>query len=161
MLHRIAWPASTLIGSLALGLALLGLGAQPLFAQTRITWEDLADVTFTDVYREEMGTVYPRADFGKTPRRLSGQQVMLIGYLLPMDVGGKAYALSASPFAACFFCGQSGPETVMELELRKTESWFAMDRLVLVRGRLRLNADDPSRLYYVLELAEVMERLDQ
>jgi hypothetical protein len=141
-------------------LTLLVLGLQPLLAQTRITWEDLADVKFTDVYREEMGTVYPRADFGKLPRRLDGQQVMLIGYLLPMDVGGKAYALSATPFATCFFCGQSGPETVMELEFRKTEPWFAMDRLVLVRGRLRLNADDPSRLYYVLELAEALERLD-
>jgi hypothetical protein len=130
-------------------------------AQSNLTWEELAQVTFVDAYQSQTGTVFPKAEFSKKIRQREGQQVFIIGYLLPLDVKGKAYALSASPFAACFFCGKSGPETVMELVFKKTESWFAMDRLVMVRGTLDLNASDPNHLYYILNQAEVIERLDK
>ena len=82
-------------------------------AQSSLTWEELAQVTFIDEYQSQTGTVYPRAEFSKKIRQREGQDVFIIGYLLPLDVKGKFYALSASPFAACFFCGKSGPETVM------------------------------------------------
>ncbi len=49
----------------------------------------------------------------------------------------------------------------MELVFKKTESWFAMDRLVMVRGILDLNASDPNHLYYILNQAEALERLDK
>ncbi|GEM_PF-685939 len=130
-------------------------------AQSSLTWEELAQVSFVDEYQSQTGTVYPRAEFSKKVRQREGQDVYIIGYLLPLDVKGKAYALSASPFAACFFCGKSGPETVMELVFKKTESWFAMDRLVMVRGILDLNASDPNHLYYILNQAEALERLDK
>lgn len=138
-----------------------GLSAGGLRAQEPLTWEDLADVRFEETYLETLGTVYPVAEFGKAMRKRENRTVRIAGYLLPLSVGSDDYALSAAPFAACFFCGQAGPETVIELHLRKTESWFAMDRFVLVEGRLRLNADDPDRLYYVLEEALVLERLDR
>ncbi|MBI1194114.1 MAG: DUF3299 domain-containing protein [Bacteroidetes bacterium] len=130
-------------------------------AQSSLTWEELSQVVFVDEYQSQTGTVYPRAEFSKKVRQREGQDVYIIGYLLPLDVKGNAYALSASPFAACFFCGKSGPETVMELVFKKKESWFAMDRLVMVRGVLDLNASDPSHLYYILNQAEVLERLDK
>ena len=130
-------------------------------AQTALRWDDLTAVAFKDVYREDMGTVYPEASFEKSLLKLAGKRVQIPGYLLPLTVGGDDYALSSSPFAACFFCGKAGPETVIELHFSKTESWFAMDRFLLVEGRLRLNADDPSSLYYVLEEAVALERLDR
>ncbi len=135
--------------------------APEVCAQTIINWQTLSQVSFQDEYQQESGTVFAVADFSKDVRKLSGQKVQLIGYLLPMDVRGKLYALSANPFATCFFCGKSGPESVMELELIKTESWFAIDRLVLIRGTLELNADNPQRLYYILKEAEVLERMDK
>lgn len=134
---------------------LLGVSQQPL------RWDDLTAVTFKDVYREDLGTVYPEASFDRSLQKLAGKRVQIPGYLLPLAVGGDDYALSSSPFAACFFCGKAGPETVIELHFSKTESWFAMDRFLLVEGRLRLNADDPSALYYVLEEAVAVERLDR
>ena len=132
-----------------------------LQAQKPLRWDDLAEVQFEDEYLETLGTVYAIAQFSKTIRKLENQRIRIAGYLLPLAVGADDYALSSAPFAACFFCGQAGPETVMELHFAKTESWFAMDRFVLVEGRLRLNADDPEMLYYILEDARVIERLDR
>ncbi len=129
--------------------------------QTALTWEQLAQVTFQEVDQENAGAVFARAQFSKSLLKREGQDVFIIGYLLPLDVRGNAYALSASPFAACFFCGKSGPETVMELEFAKKESWFAIDQLVMVHGKIRFNPDNPERLYYILQQAAVMERMDK
>ena len=75
--------------------------------------------------------------------------------------GEDEYALSEGPFASGFFCGKGGAESVMELRIKKVESWFAMDRLVLFSGTLELNADDPEHLYYILNDAVAVERLDK
>jgi hypothetical protein len=139
----------------------LGCSALSMHAQKPLRWDDLADVDFEETYLETLGTVYSVANFSKAIRKLENQRIRIAGYLLPLAVGSDEFALSSAPFAACFFCGQAGPETVMELHLERTESWFAMDRFVLVEGRLRLNADDPDMLYYILEEALVIERLDR
>ena len=142
-------------------MTLLAFDKSELGAQTIINWQTLSEVSFEDQYQQESGTVFAVADFSKNVQKLAGKKVQLIGYLLPMDVRGKLYALSANPFATCFFCGKSGPESVMELELIRTESWFAIDRLVLIRGVLELNSSNPQRLYYILKEAEVLERMDK
>lgn len=142
-------------------LSLFFLGTALLEAQKPLRWDDLAAVSFEEEYLETLGTVYAVADFSKSVRKLENERIRIAGYLLPLAVGADDFALSSAPFAACFFCGQAGPETVMELHLERTESWFAMDRFVLVEGRLRLNADDPEMLYYILEEATVVERLDR
>ena len=126
-----------------------------------LTWELLADVSFTDSYLPEMGTTYQIAKFGRFVESMEGKEVMIIGYLLPLDIGGDQYALSATPFATCFFCGGGGPETVLELRLAKKEPWFEMDQLVQFQGTLILNSDSPSSLYYILEDAVAVERLDK
>lgn len=92
---------------------------------------------------------------------MEGEQVMLIGYLLPVAVGSDEYVLSANPFATCFFCGKSGPETVIELNLARSEKWFAMDQLVMFEGVLRLNEKDPEHLYFILDGAIALERMDK
>lgn len=135
-------------------------GLSSVSAQTDLTWENLADVRFETVIWPQTGQPYQKPSFSKRLEQLDGKEIRIIGYLLPLDVYGKAYALSENPFAACYFCGKSGPESVMELDFETTEKWFAMDRLVMVQGRLELNAEDPNRLYYRLVAARAIERLD-
>ena len=54
-----------------------------------------------------------------------------------------------------FFCGQAGPETVVELRLHpKSIRRYTMDEVHSFKGYLRLNEKDPSSLHYIIEEAE-------
>jgi hypothetical protein len=63
--------------------------------------------------------------------------------------------LSSLPFANCFFCGGAGPETVMEV-FSKDKIDFTEKR-VSVTGTLTINADDPLRLMYILNNAQIKD----
>ena len=126
-----------------------------IFSQTEITWQNLEDVEFTDMYIEEIDEyiVYPH--FGLNIRELDGQQVVLSGYVLAIDPDKGYYVLSKSPFASCFFCGAGGPETIVELSLKSDKDSFFMDEFVTMIGSLKLNADDIYRCVYILENARI------
>ncbi|MEZ4684514.1 MAG: hypothetical protein R3B47_00150 [Bacteroidia bacterium] len=57
---------------------------------------------------------------GQVIRRLEHKLVSIRGYVIPLDIDGNSYMLSALPNASCFFfCGKAGMESVMELRLKK------------------------------------------
>lgn len=142
-----------------------GLGIAILFslsflatkAQTIITWEVLKDVKFTEEWSEEFQAFYMVPQFGNKVKSLDGKIVQIRGYIIPVDVVQDYYVLSANPYSSCFFCGQAGPESVMEIQLKKQYDGLRMDKIVTFKGKLRLNADDIYQLNYVLEDAEVVE----
>ena len=125
--------------------------------QTIITWEVLKDVTFTEVWSEELQSYYTVAKFGKKVSALDGKKIQIRGYIIPVDVVHDYYVLSAFPYSSCFFCGQAGPESVMEIQLKKQYSGLRMDQIITFKGKLRLNPDDIYQLSYILEDAEVVE----
>lgn len=123
----------------------------PLFGQTPITWKTLEDVqyqTYKNIARNEWTS---RAIFGARVKAVENKEVTITGYILPMDVGGGLYALSAFPYAACFFCGGGGKESVMELWQAKPRR-FEIDERVTFKGILRTNQEEYG-LSYVLENA--------
>lgn len=126
-------------------------------AQTIITWEVLKDVKFTEEWSEEFQAFYMVPQFGNKVKSLDGKIVEIRGYIIPVDVVQDYYVLSANPYSSCFFCGQAGPESVMEIQLKKQYDGLRMDKIVTFKGKLRLNADDIYQLNYVLEDAEVVE----
>lgn len=83
-----------------------------------------------------------------------GEEVIIAGYLIPMEVDQNRYALSKNPFSSCFFCGNAGPETVIELRFSKDPGRFATDRFLPVKGILKLNRNGES-LFFTLENAEI------
>ena len=125
------------------------------FSQTQISWEDLEDVEFSNIYleREDENILYPH--FGFNVRELDNQEVILSGYILAIDPKKGYYVLSKTPFSSCFFCGKGGPETVVELSFDSDKVSFFMDEFATVRGVLKLNADDTYRCVYILEYAKV------
>lgn len=50
--------------------------------------------------------------------------------------------------SACFFCGQGGPETAIELQFSNTKN-FETDNIVRVTGTLKLNKDDVEHFNYI------------
>jgi hypothetical protein len=87
--------------------------------------------------------------------KYKNQEVVVQGYLVPIDVGAKQYALSKTAFASCFFCGQAEPNTVIELQFKEKPDNFVTDQWVILKGILTFNESDPYRLFFVLKNTEL------
>ena len=127
------------------------------WAQTEITWLTLTDVKFSRKYFEEVDEYLFYPEFGASVKALEGQEVYLQGYMFPIAPEENNFILSRYPFASCFFCGASGPESIVELMLKPGHPKFQMDQTVTIQGKLRLNQDDIDYCNYILEEAEVYE----
>tara|TARA_R110002050_G_scaffold162357_3_gene292245 strand:+ start:4477 stop:4899 length:423 start_codon:yes stop_codon:yes gene_type:complete len=79
-----------------------------------------------------------------------GEEVIISGYLIPLDVAANTYALSKNPFSACFFCGNAGPETVVELKFKEDPGRFATDKFVPITGELRLNRNGQGLFFTII-----------
>lgn len=125
--------------------------------QSNIEWSVLSDVKFRKKFIKEYNSVYLLPRFGKQPKAYAGTEVMLSGYLIPLSADFSQLVLSKSPYASCFFCGQSGPETVVELELspKNNRRFLRMDNFVQVKGILKLSEDATQSLPYKLTDARI------
>ena len=126
-------------------------------SQKIITWDVLKNVEFDEVWSEEFQAYYMVPKFGKTIQSLDGKEVQIRGFIIPVDIVQDYYVLSANPYSSCFFCGQAGPESVMEVQMVKQYDGLRMDQVLTFKGVLRLNVDDIYQLNYILEEAEVIE----
>ncbi len=120
-----------------------------------LTWAELADVDFKDVYLEELDSYYWKPEFGPQVLAAESEDVYITGYVIPVDLDEDFYVLSRYPFANCFFCGGAGPESVVDLRFSESDhrAYQTDDRLTF-HGNLRLNADDVYQMNYILEDAE-------
>jgi hypothetical protein len=126
------------------------------YSQKSVRWEDLSSVSFKEVYNNDLGAYVMVPTFSDDIKALEGQDIIIKGHVIPMDISANDYVLSANPFASCFFCGNSGPETVMQLKL-KAKNTFQTDEYKSFRGILRLNSDDIYSLNYILEKARLAD----
>ncbi len=124
-----------------------------------ISWANLADITFSEKYYEDVNAYFLYPEFGDNISALSGENIVIKGFMVPIPgtEPDKIYALSKTPFSACFFCGNAGPETVVELEVKDPRAKFEMDKVYAFSGKLRLNNEDINRMNYILEKAEEYE----
>ena len=102
------------------------------------------------------GDMFDKPKFSKVVKALEGQEITIKGYILPLDVDGTHYVLSANPYSACFFCGGAGPESVMELWLVNYDKRYKTDDVVTFKGVLMLNKE-PLGLSYILKDATPVE----
>ena len=120
-----------------------------------LTWAELADVDFKDVYLEELDSYYWKPQFGPQVLAAEGQDVYITGYVIPVDLDEDFYVLSRYPFANCFFCGGAGPESVVDLRFADSDHrTYQTDERLTFHGKVRLNADDVYQMNYILEGAE-------
>jgi hypothetical protein len=133
-------------------LSSFGLVEEP----TKLTWEILRDVTFKKKWNAEeaMFVLYP--SFGAKVTALKDKEVILSGYMIPVDIDANMYVLSSNPYSSCFFCGQAGPESVVQVKFKKVVKRYNTDDRVSVKGILKLNADDINELNYILVGAEAL-----
>lgn len=121
-----------------------------------VTWKALADVSFRE--RFNLG----KKDFDKIPafgpgvRELEGKRIQIKGYMIPVSIPDDLYVISEKPMTSCFFCGNAGPETLIELSFVKPRR-FKTDEIRTLSGILELNGTDVDRLCYRMVLVEVVE----
>jgi hypothetical protein len=118
-----------------------------------LTWPKLYDITFVKT-SDNLGE-YDKPVFSAAAKNLNGKTVTLPGYIVPFESGLKSahLMLSSLPLNACFFCGAGGPESVVEVFLKKEISYT--ERPVEIQGILKLNDKDPEKMIYLLDQAEI------
>jgi len=135
----------------------LALVATAAFGQDEnakiIDWKLLAKVDFEDRYHEEYEAWYLYPKFSPKVEALDGKQVAIKGYIIPLDVEGGLFALSAYPFSACFFCGGAGPESVISLKFAEDPPRYDTDDVATFTGKLELNSTNVDDFNYILHNA--------
>jgi hypothetical protein len=135
-------------------LAFLFLGALGLPAQKTLVWQMLEMTTYRIMNESEFQSTYLPEFPAILEAEYANREVVIAGYLIPVDIEARKYALSKNPFTSCFFCGGAGPETVIELRFKESPGRFATDEFLMIKGQLRLNRSG-SGLFFILENAEV------
>lgn len=132
------------------------IGLQNAFSQNYSDiWKKLADVRFQTIQKE--GYEVDKPIFGNNPKKLAGKIITVRGYMIPLsELNNQRYfVLSAYPYNLCYFCGNAGPETVMEI-YSKTQIKYS-SKPVTIKGKLLLNQSDFDSLIYQLKDAEKID----
>lgn len=138
---------------LAFVIVLFWMGTE-IRGQTLLDWSDLSEgISWELSSPEDIFAGFQKATFSPELKALEGKQVIITGYLLVLGGNPPVYLLSKNPMATCFFCGNGGPETILELQFTEKTS-FIMDELISVEGTLHLNEGDPNACYYKIDNAD-------
>ncbi len=121
-------------------------------------WKTLTKITYKKEYKEIMGFKVDVPVFSDEVKALSGQEIELKGYIIPVEgyKSHKEFIFSAFPYNMCFFCGGAGPETVMEVESLDAVKFTSES--IWLRGKLKLNSDDINNLMYKLVDAQLVDK---
>ena len=88
---------------------------------------------------------------------MAGKEIEIKGYIIPVE-GYKSHTefiFSAFPYNMCFFCGNAGAETVMEVYAKEPVKY--QTESIVIKGILELNDTDINQLMYILKDAVIVE----
>jgi hypothetical protein len=125
----------------------------PAVVKDTITWKLLNQLEYKEQEHEAYGTVMMPV-FSKQVSSYHNKKVVIKGYILPVD--RKTYALSKNVYAACFFCGKAGPETVMGLTFKENPGRIKMDTYATLTGTFKVNGTDVEDWMYSLSDVEIL-----
>ncbi len=121
------------------------------------TWQKLAKITYTKQYDELLGFKVDIPVFSKDIKAMAGKEIEVKGYIIPVE-GYKSHTefiFSAFPYNMCFFCGNAGAETVMEVYAKEPVKY--QTESIIIKGILELNDTDINQLMYILKDAVIVE----
>lgn len=119
-----------------------------------ITWKLLGEIKFNLKKHPKYGEVQFPIVNDKVKLR-GKKKVYISGFIVPID--NKSYALSKNVFASCFFCGKSGPESIVGLHFKNGTPKLKTDQYVTIEGTFRYNEDDVDDWIYNLDNAVIVK----
>ncbi len=134
----------------------LSTSEQPL----DLSWKILSDISFENKMNDTLESYIEYPVFGAGPLAYDGSEIRIDGYMIPVAETGneEIFILSAFPYSQCFFCGQAGLESILDIQLKnEPKRALKLDEQLSFRGKLRLNDTDLDYLIYILDEAELIE----
>lgn len=115
-------------------------------------WEIINELTYT---MDKEGSFIPV--FSKRLKEIEGKTLEFKGYMVPFKtaVNHQIFALSVLPLAQCHFCGTGNIPPFIQIVLKNPIAYT--DRVITVKGKVKLNPSDVSKLEIILEGAEVID----
>lgn len=120
----------------------------------KASWNTLLNIKYEERYLSDIKGYMLFPKFTQHVKSLDGKMVEIKGFVIPVDKTGATLALSANPYASCYFCGGGSPASIITVKLKKKNTGYDIDDYKKFRGKLRLNATDINEFYYVLEISE-------
>ena len=122
-----------------------------------LTWEMLFKVILVEKYSPKYKMKINVPDFDYTLKDLNNKEVVIEGFAIPTGVSSNTFVLSQNPYAACYFCGNGGVETVMTIKYSGIAPKFKTDDYIKLKGIFELNSTDINELIYVLNKATLIK----
>lgn len=119
-----------------------------------LSWKLLGEIKFL----KKQDKTYGEVQFPLINTKLKQTQkkrIVMSGFIVPID--NKSYALSKNVFASCFFCGKSGPETIMGIKFRGGNPKLRTDQYVTLEGTFRYNDANVDDWIYHIEDAVIVK----
>lgn len=141
---------------------LLFLNLSQIIAQENSDhWNTLAMVTLDSKYDDLLGMVVQKATPLPVVEPLNGKDILIRGYIIALSAKSnlKHFMFSRYPQNMCFFCGAAGPESAMQVFLKKGDSVDYTSEKVELKGTLNIQKGDPSGLIYTLQNAELVRTI--
>lgn len=126
-----------------------------IIAEDTLTWKLLGTIS----YKKKTVKDYGEVEFPVVNPKLKslGKKIVVIsGFIIPID--SKNYAISKNVFAACFFCGKSGPETLAGIKFKGPLPKLNTDQYVTLKGTFRYNETDIEDWIYHIEDAVIVKK---
>lgn len=142
-------------------LFLLGIVCIPILVQAQKpdTWNTFAKTKFEPKYYESLGEYLFYPTFPAELKALEGKEITVEGFYVPFaPEDGNYIIISKYPMSQCFFCGGGGPESIAEVNFKTDPGKFQVDDLILVKGKLKLNADDLDHVNFILKDAVLVKK---
>lgn len=121
-------------------------------------WRTLAMVKMEKQFSRDDG-MGKSMRFSAPIERLEGQEVTVEGYIVPLS-GKKEqshFMFSAYPFNMCYFCGNAGPETIMETFMKGDKKVAFSETKIKLKGTFRIQSRDMNDIMYRLENAVLIK----
>ena len=119
-----------------------------------LTWKVLGEIKYVKKNHHKYGEVQFPVVNEKVKLR-GKKKIFISGFIVPID--NKSYALSKNVFASCFFCGKSGPESIVGLNFKGATPKLKNDQYVTIEGTFRYNEDDADDWIYNLDNAVIVK----
>ncbi len=125
-----------------------------LASSDTLTWKLLGDIKYVKKQHKTYGEVmFPQVN--AKLKLTNKKRIVMSGFIIPID--NKSYALSKNVFASCFFCGKSGPETIMGIKFKGETPKLKTDQYVTLEGNFRYNDTDVEDWVYHVDDAVIVK----
>jgi hypothetical protein len=120
-----------------------------------MTWSLLGKIKYENKPHKDYpdGVMFPVIN--EQLKAKKGKKIVISGFIIPID--NETYALSKNVFAACFFCGQAGPETIMGIQFKDLKKRLKTDQYVTLVGTFRYNDNDVEDWIYHIDNAVIVK----